>query len=133
MKEKAAGLFLLTRQNDYQRLQETAAMAAAHQLRIPIVVHFSENEVRVQTEQIYGFVHAHPAGSVVIVEVRHDHHGRRVTAKGLPEELRFRVRLAVVEMMDDLRHGAPVIPRFAEWAVRSRILHRSGDEARWRR
>ncbi len=72
MKEKAAGLFLLTRQNDYQRLQETAAVAAAHQLGVPIVVHFSENEVRVQTEQIYAFVHAHPAGSVVIVEAVSD-------------------------------------------------------------
>jgi ABC-type sugar transport system substrate-binding protein len=71
-KEKTAGLFLLTRQNDYQRLQETAAVAAARRLGIRLSVHFSENDARVQTEQVYAFVHDQPSGSVVIAEAVSD-------------------------------------------------------------
>jgi len=65
---KAAGLFLLTRQNDYQRLQETAAVAKAHERKVPLEVHFADNDVRIQTEQLYAFIHAHPAGSAIAVE-----------------------------------------------------------------
>jgi ABC-type sugar transport system substrate-binding protein len=72
MKEKTAGLFLLTRQNDYQRLQETAAVAMAQHLKLPLQVHFAENDARVQAEAVYAFIHAHPAGSAVLVEPVND-------------------------------------------------------------
>jgi len=72
MKDKSAGLFLLTRQNDYQRLQETAAVAMARQLKIPLDVYFADNDVRKQTQQIYGFIHAHPVGSMIAVEAVND-------------------------------------------------------------
>src|SRR5258708_7221024 len=65
---KAAGLFLLTRQNDYQRLQETAAVTTAHQRKVPLEVYFADNDVRIQTEQLYAFIHAHPVGSAIVVE-----------------------------------------------------------------
>lgn len=65
---KSIGLFLLTRQNDYQRLQETSAVAAARSLKVPLEVHFAENDVRLQAEQIHAFIHAHPAGSAIAVE-----------------------------------------------------------------
>jgi len=72
MKDKTAGLFLLTRQNDYQRLQETAAVAMAQHLKLPLEVHFAENDARVQAQAVYGFIHAHPAGSAVIIEPVND-------------------------------------------------------------
>jgi ABC-type sugar transport system substrate-binding protein len=68
MKDKTAGLFLLTRQNDYQRLQETAAIAMAQQLRLPLEVHFAENDPRVQAQAVYKFIHAQRAGSAVLIE-----------------------------------------------------------------
>jgi ABC-type sugar transport system substrate-binding protein len=72
MKPRSAGLFLLTRQNDYQRLQETAAVAMAQHLKLPLEIHFAENDARAQMESIYAFVHAHPAGSAVVVEPVND-------------------------------------------------------------
>jgi ABC-type sugar transport system substrate-binding protein len=68
MKDKTVGLFLLTRQNDYQRLQETAAVAMAQHLKVPLEVHFAENDARVQAQAVYAFVHAHPVGSAVVIE-----------------------------------------------------------------
>jgi ABC-type sugar transport system substrate-binding protein len=72
MKDKTAGVFLLTRDNDYQRLQESEALAAARKLRVPISVSFAENDARAQVEQIEDFVDAHPPDSVVIVEAVED-------------------------------------------------------------
>jgi ABC-type sugar transport system substrate-binding protein len=72
MKDKTAGLFLLTRQNDYQRLQETAAVAMAQNLKLPLEVHFAENDARVQAQAVYAFIHAHPAGSAVVIEPVND-------------------------------------------------------------
>ena len=66
MKDKTAGVFLLTRDNDYQRLQETEALATARRLKVPITVSFAENEARLQVKQIEDFVDTHPADSVVI-------------------------------------------------------------------
>src|SRR5215471_13236695 len=72
MKDKTAGLFLLTRQNDYQRLQETAAVAMAQHLKLPLEVHFAENDARQQAQAVYAFIHAHPAGSAVVIEPVND-------------------------------------------------------------
>ena len=72
MKDKTAGLFLLTRQNDYQRLQETAAVAMAQHLKLPLEVHLAENDARVQAQAVYAFIHAHPAGSAVLIEPVND-------------------------------------------------------------
>ena len=65
MKDRTIGLFLLARQNEYQRLQEASAIAMAHHLKTPLDVHFSESNAYVQTKQIYDFVHEHPTGSVL--------------------------------------------------------------------
>ncbi len=72
MKDKTAGVFLLTRDNDYQRLQEADALATARRLKVPITVSFAENEARLQVKQIEDFVDTHPADSVVIVEAVDD-------------------------------------------------------------
>jgi ABC-type sugar transport system substrate-binding protein len=72
MTPKTAGVFLLTRENDYQRLQETEALAAARRLKVPIAVSFAENDARAQVEQIESFVDTHPPDSVVIVEAVED-------------------------------------------------------------
>jgi len=45
MKTRSIGLFLLARQNEYQRLQETSATAMAHEVKTPLDVHFSEKYV----------------------------------------------------------------------------------------
>src|SRR5439155_8172480 len=37
-------------------------------LKVPLKVHFAENDARVQVQAIHAFVHDHPAGSVVVVE-----------------------------------------------------------------
>jgi ABC-type sugar transport system substrate-binding protein len=71
-KEKTAGVFLLTRDNDYQRLQESDALATARRLKLRAHVFFAENSVRIQTSQIEDFIDAHPAESVVIVEAVDD-------------------------------------------------------------
>ena len=68
MKDQSIGLFLLTRQNDYQRLQEKDAVTTAHRLKVPLEVHFAENDAYVQAQQIFAFVHSHPAGSALVVE-----------------------------------------------------------------
>ena len=68
MKDRTIGVFLLARQNEYQRLQEASAAAMAHLLKTPIDVHFSESDPYIQTDQIHAFVHAHPPGSVLVVE-----------------------------------------------------------------
>jgi ABC-type sugar transport system substrate-binding protein len=72
MKDRTAGLFLLTRQNDYQRMQEAAAIAMAQHLKLPLEVHFAENDARVQAQAVYTFIHAYPGGSVVIIEPVND-------------------------------------------------------------
>jgi ABC-type sugar transport system substrate-binding protein len=72
MKEKTAGVFLLTRENDYQRLQESEALAEARRLKVPISVSFAENDARAQIGQIEEFIDAHPPDSIVIVEAVED-------------------------------------------------------------
>src|SRR5260370_27970654 len=68
MRSRTIGLFLLARQNEYQRLQEASAMAMAHHLKTPVDVHFSESNAYIQTRQIFDFIHEHPPGSVLVVE-----------------------------------------------------------------
>jgi ribose transport system substrate-binding protein len=68
MKDRTIGVFLLARQNEYQRLQEASALAMAHHLKVPVDIHFSESDAHIQMEQIYAFIHAHPPGSVLVVE-----------------------------------------------------------------
>jgi ABC-type sugar transport system substrate-binding protein len=68
MKPRTIGLFLLARQNEYQRLQEASAVEMARRLKTPLDVHFSESNEYAQTKQIYDFIHAQPSGSVLVVE-----------------------------------------------------------------
>src|SRR5260221_13460173 len=72
MKEKTAGLFLITRENDYQRFQEAEALAAAGRLGVPIGVYFGENDAKIQARQIDSFAKTHPAESVGAVEAVDD-------------------------------------------------------------
>lgn len=68
VKERSIGLFLHTRRNDYQRLQEADAVSTAHRLKLPLQVQFAENDATVQSQQIYAFVRTYAPGSAVIVE-----------------------------------------------------------------
>jgi len=110
MKDKTAGLFLLTRQNDYQRLQETAAVAMAHHLRSPLEVRFAENDARVQTEQIYAFIHAHPAGSVVVVEPVNDGALEQVARHAVLAGMGWILLNRTTFYLSELRREFPALP-----------------------
>ncbi len=109
MKDRTIGLFLLARENEYQRLQEASARETAHQLAAPLDVHFSD-DAYVQTKQIYDFVHDHPAGSALIVESVVDEAlapvARHAAAAGMGWYLLHRI----VAYMDQLRREFPSLP-----------------------
>jgi ABC-type sugar transport system substrate-binding protein len=45
-----------------------AAVSTAQQLKLPLEVHFAENDAGAQAQAVYAFIHAHPAGSVIMIE-----------------------------------------------------------------
>jgi len=109
MKRRTIGLFLLARQNEYQRLQQASAAAMAHHLKTPLDVHFSESDAGIQTEQIYAFIHAHPPGSVLVVESVVDALepvARHAALAGMGWILLHRI----VAYMDYLRLEFPALP-----------------------
>jgi len=110
MKDRTIGLFLLARQNEYQRLQEAAASAMAHHLKTPLDVHFSESDAFVQTEQIYAFIHAHPPGSVLVVESVVDESLEPVARHAALAGMGWYLLHRVVTYMDHLRREFPALP-----------------------
>jgi ABC-type sugar transport system substrate-binding protein len=109
MKARTIGLFLLARENEYQRLQEASARETARELAAPLDVYFSD-DAYVQTKQLYDFVHAHPAGSALIVESVVDETlapvARHAAAAGMGWYLLHRI----VAYMDQLRLEFPSLP-----------------------
>jgi ABC-type sugar transport system substrate-binding protein len=110
MKDRTIGLFLLARQNEYQRLQEASAIAMAHHLKTPLDVHFSESNAYVQTQQIYDFVHAHPPGSVLIVESVVDDALEPVARHAALAGMGWYLVHRIVAYMDHLRREFPALP-----------------------
>jgi ABC-type sugar transport system substrate-binding protein len=110
MKDRTIGLFLLARQNEYQRLQEASAMAMAHHLRTPLDVHFSESNAYVQTKQIYDFIHAHPAGSALVVESVVDEALEPVARHAVLAGMGWYLLHRIVPYMDHLRREFPKLP-----------------------
>src|SRR5258706_7734955 len=110
MKSRTIGLFLLARQNEYQRLQEASAMAMAHHLKTPLDVHFSESNEYVQTKQIYDFIHAHPAGSVLVVESVVDEALEPVARHAARAGMGWYLLHRIVGYMDQLRREFPMLP-----------------------
>jgi len=110
MKPRTIGLFLLARQNEYQRLQEASAMAMAHHLKTPLDVHFSESNEYVQTKQIYDFIHAHPAGSVLVVESVVDEALEPVARHAALAGMGWYLLHRIVGYMDRLRREFPTLP-----------------------
>jgi len=110
MKDRTIGLFLLARQNEYQRLQEAAASAMAHHLKTPLDVHFSESDAFVQTEQIYAFIHAHPPGSVLVVESVVDESLEPVARHAALAGMGWYLLHRIVAYMDLLRREFPALP-----------------------
>jgi ABC-type sugar transport system substrate-binding protein len=109
MNRRTIGLFLLARQNEYQRLHQVSAAAMAQQLKVPLDVHFCESDAVIQTKQIYGFIHANPPGSVLVVESVVDALepvARHAALAGMGWFLLHRV----VAYMDRLRHEFPALP-----------------------
>jgi ABC-type sugar transport system substrate-binding protein len=110
MKDRTIGLFLLARQNEYQRLQEAAATAMAHHLKTPLDVHFSESNAYIQTKQIFDFVHAHPAGSALIVESVIDDALEPVARHAALAGMGWCLVHRIVGYMDRLRREFPALP-----------------------
>jgi ABC-type sugar transport system substrate-binding protein len=110
MKDRTIGLFLLARQNEYQRLQEASATAMAHHLRTPLDVHFSESNAYVQTKQIYDFIHAHPPGSVLVVESVVDEPLEPVARHAVLAGMGWYLLHRIVAYMDRLRREFPKLP-----------------------
>src|SRR5262245_40661419 len=110
MKPKTVGLFLLARHNEYQRLQEASATAMAHHLKVPLDIHFSESDAHIQMEQIYAFIHAHPAGSVLVVESVVDESFEPVARHAALAGMGWYLLHRVVPYMDRLRHEFPSLP-----------------------
>ena len=110
MKNRTIGLFLLARQNEYQRLQETSATAIAHQLKTPLDVHFSESNAFTQTKQIYDFIHAHPPGSALVVESVVDETLEPVARHAALAGMGWYLLHRIVGYMDRLRRDFPALP-----------------------
>jgi ribose transport system substrate-binding protein len=110
MKTRTIGLFLLARQNEYQRLQEASAAAMAHLLKTPLDVHFSESDPYVQTKQIYAFVHEHPPGSVLVVESVVDETLEPVARHAALAGMGWYLLHRIVGYMDHLRREFPSLP-----------------------
>ncbi len=110
MKTRTIGLFLLARQNEYQRLQEASAAAMAHLLKTPLDVHFSESDPYVQTKQIYAFIHEHPPGSVLVVESVVDETLEPVARHAALAGMGWYLLHRIVAYMDHLRREFPSLP-----------------------
>jgi ABC-type sugar transport system substrate-binding protein len=110
MKDRTIGLFLLARQNEYQRLQEAAATAMAHHLKVPLDIHFSESDAHVQMKQIYAFVHANPRGSVLVVESVTDEPFEPVARHAALAGMGWFLLHRLVPYMDRLRREFPALP-----------------------
>jgi ABC-type sugar transport system substrate-binding protein len=110
MKDRTIGLFLLARQNEYQRLQEASATAMAHHLKTPLDVYFSESNSYVQTKQIYDFIHAHPAGSALVVESVVDEALEPVARHAVLAGMGWYLLHRIVPYMDHLRREFPKLP-----------------------
>jgi ABC-type sugar transport system substrate-binding protein len=110
MKDKAIGLFLLARQNEYQRLQEASATAMAHHLKTPLDVHFSESNAYIQTQQIFDFIHGHPQGSALIVESVVDDALEPVARHAALAGMGWYLVHRIVAYMDRLRREFPALP-----------------------
>lgn len=109
MKDRTIGLFLLARENEYQRLQEAAARATAQQLGAPLDVYFSD-DAYVQTKEIYDFVHDHPAGSALIVESVVDETLAPVARHAALAGMGWYLLHRIVSYMDQLRREFPALP-----------------------
>jgi len=110
MKDRTIGLFLLARQNEYQRLQEASARAMAQQLKVPLDVHFTEGNAYVQTKQIYDFVHDHQPGSALVVESVVDDTLAPVARHAALAGMGWFLLHRVVLYMDQLRREFPALP-----------------------
>ncbi len=110
MKNRTIGLFLLARQNEYQRLQEASATAMAHQLKTPLDVHFSESNAYVQTKQIYDFIHTHPSGSALVVESVVDEALEPVARHAALAGMGWYLLHRIVAYMNHLRREFPALP-----------------------
>jgi ABC-type sugar transport system substrate-binding protein len=109
MKDRTIGVFLLARENEYQRLQEAAARETGHRLGVPLDVYFSD-DAYVQTKQIYDFVHAHPAGSALIVESVVDETLAPVARHAALAGMGWYLLHRIVAYMDQLRREFPALP-----------------------
>ncbi len=107
MKDRTIALFLLTRENDYQRLQETEAVATAHRLRVPLEVFFCESDAQIQAQQVYAFVHEHAAGSIVIAEPVSDGPLEAVARHAALEDIGWILLHSTASYMEDLRIEFP--------------------------
>jgi ABC-type sugar transport system substrate-binding protein len=110
MKDRTIGVFLLARQNEYQRLQEASATAMAHLLKTPLDVHFSESDAYIQTDQIHAFVHAHPSGSVLVVESVVDETLEPVARHAARAGMGWYLLHRIVAYMPRLRGEFPALP-----------------------
>src|SRR4051812_34614040 len=110
MKDRTIGLFLLARQNEYQRLQQASAAAMAHQLKVPLDVQFSESDAGIQTSQIHAFIHAHPPGSVLVVESVADEPSEPVARHAALAGMGWILLHRIVPYMDRLRLEFPALP-----------------------
>jgi ABC-type sugar transport system substrate-binding protein len=110
MKDRTIGVFLLARQNEYQRLQEASAAAMAHLLKTPLDVHFSESDPYIQTDQIHAFVHAHPPGSVLVVESVVDETLEPVARHAARAGMGWYLLHRIVAYMARLRGEFPALP-----------------------
>lgn len=109
MTGRSIGLFLLARENEYQRLQEGSARATAQRLGISLDLYFSA-EAHAQTQQIYDFVHTKPAGSALIVESVVDDQLASVARHAVLAGMGWFLLHRVVPYMDQLRREFPRVP-----------------------
>src|SRR6266536_6528965 len=110
MKNRSIGLFLLARQNEYQRLQESSARAMAQHLKTPLDVYFSESNTYVQTKQIYDFIHARPPGSALVVESVVDEEFEPVARHAALAGMGWYLLHRIVGYVEHLRRELPGLP-----------------------
>lgn len=109
MKARTIGLFLLARENEYQRLQEASARSTAQRLGAPLDIYFSD-DAYAQTKQIYDFVHAFPEGSALIVESVVDEALAAVARHAALAGMGWYLLHRIVAYMDQLRREFPALP-----------------------
>src|SRR5260370_15325732 len=110
MRSRTIGLFLLARQNEYQRLQEASAMAMAHHLKTPVDVHLGESNAYIQTRQIFDFIPEHPPGSVLVVESVVDDALEPVARHAARAGMGWFLVHRIVAYIDRLRREFPALP-----------------------